>query len=783
LPVCVLALNLERAFETPEVQRLQDRSTALLMLAWLAAAALACVLLDRPPAPAPASAPADVFSAARAFVYLNEFAQKPHPVGTAEHDRVRDYLSAQITNLGLTPEIQRTTGVTPIYQAAGKVENIVARLGGTSGRTDALLLAAHYDSVPAGPGAGDDGAGVAALLETTRALRAGPALQNDVILLFTDGEEEGMLGASAFADQHLWAKDVRVAANFEGRGNAGNSQLFETSVGNGRLVQVLAKAARHPSGSSFTYEVYKHMPNDTDMTVFKKSGIAGLNFAFIGHWEAYHTPLDNPQALDLASLQQHGEYALGLARTLGNADLAQLSAPDAVYFSIPGGLFLHYPSGSAWRMVLLALVAFLASWFYASGAYQTGVVPLLVGLALSLGLLLLLMLTAFVFVKGVAQVHRAWLPDGDVAKSALYTLSLIALLIAVATTAYKSLLRKTTWSALFLGGAAILLSLSAVAARWFPGGSYLFAWPLLAALLAAVFAAFNREQISPRANLALCVLVLPPLVLLVPNVRGTFDALGLTTLGAPSLALVLGLLLLSLLPLLETLLKMSGWLVPVLAFLAAVLLFALGTRVTRYSSAHPKPGTITYALDTDTAKALWASTADRPDGWTAQYVGSSPARAKLSGFYPDWLPFAFLQHDAPALPLQPTQVAIVENSAAAETRTLRLRITSPRHARVVSAEVPDNEVVDGWVNDRRLGQPAESRWNKHGKWAFDYANLPPEGIELRLQTRGTGPVKLIVVDRSIGLPDVPGVTFSPRPADAMQIHSGDETMVRHTFVF
>ncbi len=171
---------------------MQDRSASLLLLLWLAVIISAGLLLDRPPAPVPASAPLSQFSAERALTYLNEFAQRPHPVGTPEHDRVRDYLVEQIKSFGLTPEIQRTTGVTPIYQVSGMVENIIARLKGTGSRPDAVMLAGHYDSVPAGPGAGDDGAGVAALLETMRALRAGPPPKNDIIFLLTDGEEEGM---------------------------------------------------------------------------------------------------------------------------------------------------------------------------------------------------------------------------------------------------------------------------------------------------------------------------------------------------------------------------------------------------------------------------------------------------------------------------------------------------------------------------------------------------------------------------------------------------------------
>src|SRR4029077_2401617 len=348
-----------------------NRSAGWISLLFVLAVVGVCAMHEGTPAPLPTTATQDLFSADRALVYLNAFATAPHPIGSAEHDRVRDYLVSQLTALGVTPEIQRATGVTPRYEVAGTVENIVARLKGTSGAGDAVALVAHYDSVAAGPGAGDDGAGVAALLETLRALRAGPRLPNDILFVITDGEEDGLLGASAFVAENPAAQDVRVVLNFEARGNAGESQMFETSAGNGRLVEIFARAVPHPSGSSLTYEIYKHMPNDTDMTVFKKSGAAGLNFAFIGHWEAYHTPLDNPELLDRGSLQQHGENALRLARALGNTDLTQLEDRDSVYFSVSGSFFAHYSSRFVWPLAVLCGVLLFGVIFYANGAWQT----------------------------------------------------------------------------------------------------------------------------------------------------------------------------------------------------------------------------------------------------------------------------------------------------------------------------------------------------------------------------------------------------------------------------
>jgi PQQ enzyme repeat len=226
----------------------------------------------------------------------------------------------------------------------------------------------------------------------------------------------------------------------------------------------------------------------------------------------------------------------------------------------------------------------------------------------------------------------------------------------------------------------------------------------------------------------------------------------------------------------------GNWLLPG-TLAVALLLFVMGAKVTHYSSAHPKPSDIIYALDADTGKALWASRTDRPDSWTAQYVGTSPVRTKLVNFIPDWLPFQFLQRNAPAAPLQPPQANVLENTLAGDVRTLRVHLTSPRHARVISVELPDNQIIDGWVQDQKLGQPSDSRWNTNGKWAFNYANLPSEGIDLRLQIKGTGAVKLVIIDHTIGLPAIPGANFLPRPADSMPYGGGDQTIVRRAFVF
>jgi Zn-dependent M28 family amino/carboxypeptidase len=162
--------------------------------------------------------------------------------------------------------------------------------------------------VASGPGAGDDGSAVATLLETARALQEGLALRNDIILLFTDGEEapNALPGSEAFANRCPWIKDIGCAFNFDARGVSGPVLMYETSGDNGPLIREFARAMPRPVANSLMAEVYRHMPNDTDFTTLKHAGLPGLNFGFIGEAQYYHQPTDVPARLSLRSLQHQG---------------------------------------------------------------------------------------------------------------------------------------------------------------------------------------------------------------------------------------------------------------------------------------------------------------------------------------------------------------------------------------------------------------------------------------------------------------------------------------------
>src|SRR5258706_14947497 len=259
----------------------------LLGLVACLAAAFGVFYLDASsPAPAPLNAPARAFSATRAIQDIKVIAAVPHPMGSPANAAVRDYLVARMAALGLSPRVQQARSVSAPPKTdiifGGRGENVIGVLPGRDRELPAVVLMAHYDSVPASPGAADDAAGVSSALEIARALqvRGGPA--RDVMLVITDGEEAGMLGAKAFFSDHTLAAHAGVVLNMEARGNGGRTSMFQTSPNNGNAVALYGRSAVGPGANSLAAFIYKILPNDTDLTVSLAKGVPGMLFAFIG---------------------------------------------------------------------------------------------------------------------------------------------------------------------------------------------------------------------------------------------------------------------------------------------------------------------------------------------------------------------------------------------------------------------------------------------------------------------------------------------------------------------
>lgn len=334
--------------------------------ALLATGILLAILASPPGSPLPGTSDSGRFSAERALQHVNVLAAQPRPIGSASHQAAREHIRSEMESLGLRVEDQATTtsylrASRPGVSRFAYVRNIIGVLPGRDRSADALLLMAHYDSRALTPGAGDDASGTATLLETARALATGTKPRNDVIFLFTDGEESGLFGAQAFFRDHPLAGRIGAVLNFEARGSAGPVLMFQSSPDNGGLMNIFAEHSIQPAGNSLADAIYRRMRNDTDFSIPLEHDLQGLNFAFIDGFFDYHSPTDTPENLSRRSLQHAGNHALPLARELADRELPVQSGDDVTFFNLLGSHgFVSYPM---WldSIVLFAGLVFLAA--------------------------------------------------------------------------------------------------------------------------------------------------------------------------------------------------------------------------------------------------------------------------------------------------------------------------------------------------------------------------------------------------------------------------------------
>ena len=762
---------------------------ALLTFGFIALLSFASIYLQRPPAVVPASAAAQEFSAERAMTYLKVIAQRPHPVGSAEHNAARDYLVNELSQAGLAPAVQKTVVIRPTSGPpfhAGTVENVLARLPGTNNSKPVLLMG-HYDSVPTSLGASDDGAAVAALLETLRALRASQPLKNDVIFLFSDAEEVGLMGARAFINENPWAKDVGVVLNFEARGSEGPALMFETSDGNGWLIKQLAQAGTPIRTNSLLYEAYRNLPNETDLTMFKRAGYAGLNFAYIDGVAHYHSLSDNLDRMDQRSLQHQGDYALALARQYGNADLTNPKTGNAVYFDLLGLTLIHYPVSWVVPLTILTLLLFAAVVFVGVKRGQLTVAGIAFGFAAMLVTLIGVFAVIALLQFNIWALYRGYrlMIQGGTYNSGLYALSFVALALAITGSFYIWFRRKTKAGNLYVGALLAWAAAMIVTVLYAPGASYLFTLPLLFALLPLgwTFASDKQDRLTRGP---LCVFAIPGIVLIVPVVNLLF--IGLPPPIFAGIVVLVVLLLGLLLPQLDLLQARSHWLLPGVAVLVSLIFIVWGSWTSGFNNDRPRPTNIFYALNADSGKAVWASTDEPLDNWAADFFTEGVKKGSINDYIPAiWNRFNSGQ--APVASLPAPEIAVVADKTDNGVRNVRLHLTSRRGAPFIGLTLESaTQILGASVNGKSIPNSKVVQLDPDQPWQLAYYGPPAEGIDLDLQLPPAQPIKFRVVDQSFELPASLTASHKARPADKIPTAYpfnpyGDATMVSKTFAF
>lgn len=741
---------------------------AMILAGWVALSSL------EPPGEVPEAA--EGFSLQRAMADVKALAAEPRPTGSDAHARAREYILGEIRAAGLDAEVQEavvTAGSPPESHRLVRVQNVIGRLP-AMGRGAAVMLAAHYDSVPAAPGAGDDAAGVAALLETMRVLAAGQPPERDIVFLFTDAEELGLHGARAFVDSGR-AEEIGWVLNFEGRGAGGASLMFETVPGDAETMRFFSRVAPKPAASSYSYDIYSRMPNDTDFSVFREVIPAGFNFGFIEDPTAYHSAVDTPDRLDERSLLHHGVQALTLSRRLAGSS-PDSGGPRAVYFSLPAYGLVVYPAG--WDRAVAIGCVLLGLAVLGIGFYRRR----LTAGRLTLGLLVATAAVATATL-GLMGLHWLW-GDGlglaGATKGVLEPLAYAWLFTAAGLAFGVAAIAWRRLGALHLAAAAVLIWTGlAVSSAWLLASSaFLFTWPSLfawIALLAAV-ARYDRGSWWPGPLAIACAV--PAILIWIPTLKGVGVALG-------PVAVVLGVAVampVLLLTLQAAQLAGTGagrWALPVVALAAGLALFGWAVGTAGPAPAHPQGDSLVYALDAESGEARWASWDDAPDSWTASVLGEEPSRRTLPAFFNEEL--ELMTSPARALPLPAPEVEVLESTERGDgSRVFRLAVRSSRNAPFMDVAVnPAGEVRGAYVDGKVL--------EVSGPFRLTYHAAPEEGIELELELAGDEPVDVSVVDGSFGLPEslLPGPRaswFEPRryPGSVRdrKFPSSDTTMIR-----
>jgi Peptidase family M28 len=683
------------------------------------------------------------FSAVRAMDVLRDVLREgaPHPVGSPANQRVRERIEARFRALGYGTVVQGRFSCNA-NGACALVENVIARRSGPR-EGDAVLLVAHYDSVASGPGASDDGMGVATLLEVARAIRE-DKLRNRVEFLITDGEEAGLLGAEAFVADESLSREVAAVINIEMRGTHGASNMFETSRGNRWLIRHLGGALERPQASSFFYAIYTLLPNDTDVTVFKRAGKAAVNFAAIRGVNWYHTPLDDLAHASPRTLQHHGDNVLATLRALGDADLAARSKTDATYFDVLNFVLVWWPQEwTVWIAVasLLGLVA---------AARKTP------PRAMTFGVLAAFASILFAALGGVGMSWLVRLRGADITWVARPLAGIVAMAltgVAAALLACTLFNRRNDARAMLYGVAIVWHFIGIALAFTLPGAAYLFIVPAVAVTICALSHA--DETITSAVASTVAAIVIFPIGIMI------YEALGGPMMAA--IAVIFGVFATLAAPL------FARYRVGIAASIAAVAFALIALAQPAFTRDKPQFVQLYYVDDPAAGGPRWMTyDLTEPLQTVAKFTRGDASLTPWTRSVP------FI---APAPDARLPRVSLTGSRS---SRGLTIRVTSRRNAARVSLFVKGGTVrtINGVVPPPL---PERSRRRLSGGWQFTAAS----GVqEIVVEVAATGRVEAVASDTSFGLPAAGAALLRAREASiAIPIHDGDVTVTRARATF
>ena len=728
-----------------------------LVIALLAGALLLLRGLDRAPVRIVAATDHSTFSAERAFGHLRDLIGEnvAHPPGSAAQRRIEARILGKLATSGYSPEVQAGLQCSPLAAGCTQVRNIVAVRKGREGGP-AVMLTAHYDSVPGSAAAADDGAGVAAMLDIADLLATRAPLRHDVVLLFADGEESGLRGAMFFAQRHPLMRRVGLVVNLEARGVSGPSAMFETGAGNEALIRLFGEVVARPAANSLLYEVYRRMPNDTDFSVYRRDGQRGFNFAFTRGASLYHSSRDDLAHLDLHSLQHQGDNALAVLLGSAEAPFASLRADrDASYVDIATRGLLAWPA--TWNAAAAAIL-FLLTLVIVVRRLRVGWRPAGRAWLSILAVVLLLPLAGWLLSWPLGHWPDANPLDHPHPWPGRIALIAAALLVVLACARW---LGREAGVAAVLGATWILVAILTLAiAVVVPGAAWalllpllVFAlvglrWPRAAAALAFAVAAWSSLyvflladvvlgfKLSQLKMLPLLVLALPLLPLAVACVeRGSSRRL-LTGLGVIVLAA-----------------SLAGWWVPAHTF------------------DRPRGVNLVHVQE-EGAAPLWYLEGYEEPGRVVLDAMQFPATSRTLRRY-GVQPREVHAKPAPPLAAPPPALSIDDEAVRDGRRIVRATLRSQRDAFTLLLALPEGSPVEGV---RVEGQPVIEA-AAPGPRVVGLHGLGYAPVRIELTARAGLPLEIVVLDIAPLVKSGESARLmQQRPAEAAPLQNGDQSI-------
>ena len=565
------------------------------------------------------------FSIDRALNHLKIISEKPHYTSSKYHQDVQDYIVNELNKMGLETEIQNQV-VLNSRRVATNAANIIGTIKG-SRKGKSLVLLTHYDSsAHSSFGASDAGSGVVTILEGFRVfLLNNKTPINDIHLVFTDAEEMGLLGAEAFVKNHKLIDNVGLVLNFEARGSGGPSyMLMETNGMNSKLISEFANAnPRFPAANSLMYSIYKMLPNDTDLTVFREqANINGFNFAFIGDHFDYHTSLDTYDRLDRNTLLHQADYFMSMVNHFSKSDLSNLNSDvDYVYSNFPFLKLIYFSNSWIFPLLILSVILFLVLIYLGlvlnklklEGIFN-GITPFFTSLFICISLTVIL----WDFIVFINPEHADML-HGFTYNGYFYVLGFIFLNLFCLLLIYRPFFNKYSGVNLIIFPLLFWIITNLLIGFFLKGAAY-FIIPVYFVLF-SILLSFMFDLKTNKLMIVWTCLSVPLIYMFAPQLKMFPVGLGLKNLFISSTLLILVFSLL--LPIFSNYSYKKH--VISLIGLSTLFFFFMAFLNNGFDVENKKPNSIVYYSDIDKAESFWMSYDQNLDDFTKQFLSEDPS--------------------------------------------------------------------------------------------------------------------------------------------------------------